>query len=166
MEDFDKRIAAATDAEVKTQYQSARAALDDQRRYRAHIRQDRERLVARMHNHVTTLEKFQLAATGLEAARGRPRSARPQQLDELSQDVAASGEALAEIELGVRPRRRPRRAMPRRPRRRCPGACHDRLSEARDLRHARRRGGRPSFRRDHARLRPWVTVAARPGTRM
>lgn len=102
MEDFDKRIAAATDAEVKSQYQSARAALDDQRRYRDHIRQGQERLVARMHNHVTTLEKFQLAATGLEAARASATGA-TKQLDELSQDVAASGEALAEIELGVPP---------------------------------------------------------------
>ncbi len=100
MDDFDKRIAAATDPEVKAQYQQARAALDDQRRYRAHIRQGRERLVARMHNHVTTLEKFQLAATGLEATRASTTTA-TKQLDELSQDVAASGEALAEVELGV-----------------------------------------------------------------
>jgi hypothetical protein len=55
-----------------------------------------------MHNHVTTLEKFQLAATGLEAARVSTNGAN-QQLDELSQSVAASGEALAEIELGVTP---------------------------------------------------------------
>ena len=100
MEDFDARIAAATDAEVKAQYQAARAALDDQRRYRDHIRQGRERLIARMHNHVTTLEKFQLAATGLEASRAAA-TADGLQLEELSQDVAASGEALAEVELGV-----------------------------------------------------------------
>jgi hypothetical protein len=100
MEDFDKRIAATSDAEVKTQYQGARAALADQLRYRSHIRQGQERLVARMHNHVTTLEKFQLAATGLEAAAIASTSVH-KQLDELSQDVAASGEALAEIELGV-----------------------------------------------------------------
>ncbi len=100
MENFDKRIEAATDAEVKTQYTAARAALADQLRYRNHIRQGQERLVARMHNHVTTLEKFQLAATGLEAARASATGAN-QQLDELSQSVAASGEALAEIELGV-----------------------------------------------------------------
>ena len=99
MDDFDKRIAASSDDEAKQQYAQARAALDDQRRYRAHIRQGRERLVARMHNHVTTLEKFQLAATGIEAQRA---SATPQvqALAALSEDVAASGEALAEIELG------------------------------------------------------------------
>jgi hypothetical protein len=104
MTDLDQRIAAATDAEVKTQYQSARSALDDQRRYRDHIRQNRERLVARMHNHVTTLEKFQLAASGLAAARVASAGATAmKQLEELSQDVAASGEALAEIELGTTP---------------------------------------------------------------
>ncbi|MDB4953857.1 MAG: hypothetical protein JWO36_1426 [Myxococcales bacterium] len=104
MADLDQRIAAATDTEVKTQYQSARAALDDQRRYRDHIRQNHERLIARMHNHVTTLEKFQLAAGGLAAARVASAGATAmKQLEELSQDVAASGEALAEMELGAAP---------------------------------------------------------------
>lgn len=100
MADLDSRIAATTDAETKRQYQQARAALDDQRRYREHIAQGRERTVARMHNHVAALEKFQLAATGLTAARAATAgSTAMKQLEELSQDVAASGEALAEIEL-------------------------------------------------------------------
>lgn len=102
MAELDKRIAAATDAEVKAQYTAARAALDDQSRYRAQIRQGRERVVARMHNHVAALEKFQLAATGLEATRVAASGA-TKQLDELSQEVAASGEALAEMELGIAP---------------------------------------------------------------
>jgi hypothetical protein len=97
MEDLDQRIANATDAEVKTQYQSARAALDDQRRYRDHIKQNRERLIARMHNHVAALEKFQLAAGGLAAVRAASAGAEAvKQLEELSADVAASGEALAD----------------------------------------------------------------------
>jgi hypothetical protein len=101
MTDLDGRIAAATDAEVRTQYQAARAALDDQRRFRQHIANGRERLVARMHNHVAALEKFQLAATNLEASRMTTGSSTAiEQLVELSNDVAASGEALAEIELG------------------------------------------------------------------
>jgi len=99
MTDLDQRIAAATDREVKAQYQSARAALDDQQRYRAQIRQGHERLIARMHNHVAALEKFELAATGLEAARAGASSL-VSQLEELSHDVAASGDALAELELG------------------------------------------------------------------
>ena len=99
--DLDQRIAAASDGEVSAQYQAARAAVGDQQRYREHIRQGRERMVARMHNHVAALEKFELAATGLEAARAASAgSAAVQQLEELSHDVAASGEALAELELG------------------------------------------------------------------
>lgn len=100
MADLDQRIAAATDAEVKAQYAAARAALEDQRRYREHIANGRERLVARMHNHVAALEKFQLAATGLVAARAASAGTTMQQLEELSSDVTASGEALAELELG------------------------------------------------------------------
>jgi len=100
MTDLDQRIAAATDREVKTQYQAARAALADQQRYRARIRQGRERLVARMHNHVAALEKFELAATGLDAARAESAgSSIVSQLEELSHDVEASGDALAELEL-------------------------------------------------------------------
>jgi hypothetical protein len=102
MDDLDQRIAVATDDEVKSQYQAARSALDDQRRYRDHIKQNRERMIARMHNHVAALEKFQLAAGGLAAVRAASAGATAvKQLEELSADVAASGEALAELELGV-----------------------------------------------------------------
>jgi hypothetical protein len=95
--DLDGRIAAASDAEVKTQYESARAALADQQRYRDRIRTGRERLIARMHNHVAALEKFHLAATTLPAARAEAATA---QLEELSHEVAASGEAMAELDVG------------------------------------------------------------------
>jgi hypothetical protein len=102
MDDLDQRIATATDDEVKSQYRSARSALDDQRRYRDHIKQNRERMIARMHNHVAALEKFQLAAGGLAAVRAASAGATAvKQLEELSADVAASGEALAELELGA-----------------------------------------------------------------
>jgi hypothetical protein len=101
MADLDQRIASATDGETRGQYQAARGALDDQQRYRNHIRQGRERLIARMHNHVAALEKFELAATGLEAARAASAGLSVvKQLEELSNDVAASGEALADLELG------------------------------------------------------------------
>ena len=64
-------------------------ALSDQRTYRDRIRQNRERLVARLHNHLAALEKFQLAVGIATAA--------SQQLSDLSRDVAASGEALGEV---------------------------------------------------------------------
>ena len=127
MEDLDQRIAAATDAEVKAQYQSARAALDDQRRYRDSHRAEPRAPVARMHNHVAALEKFQLAATGLVAARAASAGATAvKQLEELSSDVAASGEALAELELGAR-RRRADGGGARRRRRECFGGGGRRL---------------------------------------
>jgi hypothetical protein len=107
MAELDTKIAGTSDAEAKAQYQAARAALDDQRRYREHIARGRERLVARMHNHVAALEKFQLAATGLEAARKVQGSDTIQQLADLSQDVAASGDALLELELETGPRQAP-----------------------------------------------------------
>lgn len=101
MADLDRRIAAASDGEVKAQYQAARAALEDQQRYRDRIRQGRERLIARLHNHVAALERFELAATGLPAVRAASAdSSVVRQLAELSQDIAASGDALADLELG------------------------------------------------------------------
>lgn len=106
MTELDHKVAATTDPEAKTQYQAARAALDDQHRYREHIVKGRERLVARMHNHVAALEKFQLAAHGLEAAKhANSSSPAMKQLEELSLNVEASGEALAEIEMGEAPAR-------------------------------------------------------------
>jgi hypothetical protein len=103
MSELDGKVAATTDPEAKAQYQAARAALDDQHRYREHIAKGKERLVARMHNHVAALEKFQLAATGLEAAKHTSTGdgSALKQLEELSSDVAASGEALAEVEMGA-----------------------------------------------------------------
>ncbi len=92
MEDLDRRIATATDDEVRTQYTQARAALSDQKAYRDRIRQHRERLVARLHNHLAALEKFQLAVGVTTSQR-----LQGQQLQELSRDVAVSGEALSEL---------------------------------------------------------------------
>ena len=57
-----------------------------------------------MHNHVAALEKFQIAASGLVAVRAASEGAPAmRQLEELSQSVAASGEALAEMEMGAAP---------------------------------------------------------------
>jgi hypothetical protein len=96
--DLDQRIAAASDAETKAQYVSAREGLDDQRKYRDRLRAGRERMVARLHNHVAALEKFHLAAVSLEASK-KLSVDEPlvKQLAELSSDVSASGEALADV---------------------------------------------------------------------
>ncbi|HEX4455853.1 MAG TPA: hypothetical protein VH143_33565 [Kofleriaceae bacterium] len=82
--ELDTRVAAATDAEIESQYRAARSALADQQRYRDGIRKNRERLVARLHNHVAALEKFQLAAGGMANA------------SELTSSVEASSAALGD----------------------------------------------------------------------
>jgi hypothetical protein len=84
--DLDARIAASTDDLARTQYQEARAAVEDQVRYAAQIRTARERVIARLHACVTTLEKFRLAA------------ARQSTLAEVSAEIAACGQAIAELE--------------------------------------------------------------------
>jgi hypothetical protein len=98
--ELERRIAAASDAETKTQYAAALAGLEDQRTYHARLRAGRERLVARLHNHVAALEKFHLAAVTLATSKtlagDEPIG---KQLAELSSDVSASGEALAEVAL-------------------------------------------------------------------
>ncbi len=84
--DLDGRIGASTDDVVRAQYQEARAAVEDQIRYTAQIKIARERVIARLHACVTTLEKFRLAA------------ARQSTLAEVSAEIAACGQAIAELD--------------------------------------------------------------------
>jgi hypothetical protein len=101
MADLDQRISTVTDAEARAQYVAARASLEEQRRLHQRLHQGQERVVARLHNHVATLERFQLAVLSLDAAHGaeatQPLLAR---LGELSTDMAASSEALGELAAG------------------------------------------------------------------
>lgn len=98
MAELDARIAAATDAEAKAQYQAARDGLDDQRKYRDRLRASRERMVARLHNHVAALEKFHLAAASLQASKTLSADEpMVRQLAELSSEVSTSGDALSEL---------------------------------------------------------------------
>lgn len=96
--ELETRIEAATDPETKAQYTAARDGLDDQRKYRDRLRAGRERMVARLHNHVASLEKFHLAAASMEASKNLSAD-EPlvKQLAELSSDVSASGDALADL---------------------------------------------------------------------
>jgi hypothetical protein len=100
IEELDRRIAAAADPVAREQYQAARAALDDQKRLRERMRQGRERVVARLHHHVATLERYHLAALNLEASRAHAdATASVDGLTQLSADVASSSEALADLDL-------------------------------------------------------------------
>jgi hypothetical protein len=97
--DLDARIEGADDELAREQYQQARAAVDDQLRYVGSIRRSRERVLARLHASVTTLEKFRLAAAhldGQQAAGGR--SAPAALLSEVSADLDACGAAIAELD--------------------------------------------------------------------
>ena len=96
--DLERRIEAASDAETKAQYTAAREGLEDQRKYRERLRAGRERMVARLHNHVAALEKFHLAAVSLEASKTMSADEpMVKQLADLSSEVSASGDALAEV---------------------------------------------------------------------
>ncbi|MGH7856343.1 MAG: hypothetical protein ACREQY_03365, partial [Candidatus Binatia bacterium] len=89
--DLDARVDAATDEVVRDQYRAARAAVEDQLRYVASIQKSRERVLARLHACVTTLEKFRLAAAHLDNQDAAL-------LAEVSADIDACGAAIAEIE--------------------------------------------------------------------
>ncbi|HUQ05568.1 MAG TPA: hypothetical protein VM261_23860 [Kofleriaceae bacterium] len=65
--ELDQRIEACTDTVAREQYTEARAALLDQRRYIDRVGAARERIVARMHHCVATLEKFKMACAQLDA---------------------------------------------------------------------------------------------------
>jgi hypothetical protein len=65
--ELDTRIDACSDAIAREQYTEARAALADQRRYIDRVGAARERIVARMHHCVATLEKFRMACAQLDA---------------------------------------------------------------------------------------------------
>jgi hypothetical protein len=65
--ELDTRIDACTDTIAREQYTEARAALVDQRRYIDRVGAARERIVARMHHCVATLEKFRMACAQLDA---------------------------------------------------------------------------------------------------
>ena len=65
--ELDARIEAASDPVAREQYKQTRTALDDQQRYAERVGAARERIVARMHHGVTTLETFRLACAQLDA---------------------------------------------------------------------------------------------------
>jgi hypothetical protein len=68
IEDLDTRIAGCTDAIAADQYRDARQALIDQRRYATSVAASRERVLARMHHCVATLEKFGMACAHADAS--------------------------------------------------------------------------------------------------
>ncbi len=99
--ELDGRIAATRDEVARTQYTEARAAVADQLRYVDGIQQSRERVLARLHACVTTLEKFRLAAAHLETASASRQAVEGQGatalLAEVSADIDACDAAMDEL---------------------------------------------------------------------
>lgn len=90
--ELDARVEATRDDVARAQYREARAAIDDQLRLVDSIEQSRERVLARLHACVTTLEKFRLAAANLD---GKDASRRL--LTDASADIAACSEAMTQL---------------------------------------------------------------------
>ncbi len=98
--ELDARIAATRDDVARAQYVEARAAVADQLRYVDGIQQSRERVLARLHACVATLEKFRLAAAHLEtasASRQATAGGATALLAEVNADIDAAGAALDEL---------------------------------------------------------------------
>jgi hypothetical protein len=66
---MQSRIDGASDDETRTQYVAAKQAMIEQQEYRSKQRTQRDRLVAKLHHQVATLEKFQLAAQSSRAVK-------------------------------------------------------------------------------------------------
>jgi hypothetical protein len=92
LQELDARVEATKDDVARAQYREARAAVDDQLRLVDSIEQSRERVLARLHACVTTLEKFRLAAANLD---GKDASRRL--LTDATADIAACSEAMTQL---------------------------------------------------------------------
>ncbi len=102
--ELDQRIAACSDPIAAAQFKDARAALADQQRYAASVAASRERIVARMHHCVATLETFRLAcahadvsAAAREAADARTAVAVLADLSDGLSDAARAADAPAAL---------------------------------------------------------------------
>lgn len=90
--ELDARIEATSDDVARAGYREARAAVDDQLRFIESIEQSRERVLARLHACVATLEKFRLAAAHLDG-----KQASRQLLTDVTADIEAAGDAMSEL---------------------------------------------------------------------
>ncbi|MCB9562128.1 MAG: hypothetical protein H6708_17120 [Kofleriaceae bacterium] len=99
--ELDGRVEASTDEVAREQYRDARAAIADQLRYVDGIQQSRERVLARLHACVATLEKFRLASAHLETASASRQAVEGRQtvalLAEVTADIDACDAALDEL---------------------------------------------------------------------
>jgi len=86
--ELSRRIDAASDAMAKTQFERAREAVEAQRTEVASIAVGRERILARMHHALATIERMRLSAVGAE-------------IDGASQAMLEAEEAQRQVDLAA-----------------------------------------------------------------
>ncbi len=102
MESLQERIDKANDEVVIKQYEQARAALAEQMKYLSGISNNRERVLARMHNYLAAMERLRLAVANLKSATASRESVDlapiVESLEELGLDIDSCSTALKELD--------------------------------------------------------------------
>ncbi len=102
MESLSDRIAKAEDKVVIKQYEQARAALGEQLKYISGINNNRERVLARMHNYLAAMERLRLAVANLKSSNASREAVDltpiVECLEELGQDIDSCSSALEELQ--------------------------------------------------------------------
>lgn len=101
MEALETRIEKATDEIVIEQYRLAHSALAEQLRYLSGISNNRERVLARMHNYLAAMERLRLAVANLKSTTASREAVDlapiVENLEELGQDIDSCTTALNEL---------------------------------------------------------------------
>ncbi len=102
MESLSDRIDKADDKVVIKQYEQARAALGEQLKYISGINNNRERVLARMHNYLAAMERLRLAVANLKSSNASREAVDltpiVESLEELGQDIDSCSSALDALE--------------------------------------------------------------------
>jgi hypothetical protein len=102
MESLSDRIEKADDKVVIKQYEQARAALGEQLKYISGINNNRERVLARMHNYLAAMERLRLAVANLKSTNASREAIDlvpiVESLEELGQDIDSCSSALEDLQ--------------------------------------------------------------------
>jgi hypothetical protein len=101
IESLDKKIEETTDEVARKQYRMAREALGSQVRYLSDIGRSRERVVARVHNYLATLERLHLAVVNHRGADAAKLSDEIQpildEIESIGHEMDFASEAISEV---------------------------------------------------------------------
>jgi hypothetical protein len=106
VEELERKIGETADQVARRQYSMAKDALSSQLRYLQDISRSRERVVARVHNYLATLERLHLAVVNHSGADAAKFSDEVQpildEIDSLGHEMDFASEAMREVaEVGV-----------------------------------------------------------------